>query len=1680
MAKDRKNIGNKRPENHEEYTKLVGGGIGADSNYEIGGVVNQDKYLRGKNLRVTSKKNSLGVERIDGEQLLYDYQPNPGADKYICILATDINSHIITIWASTEWSEEVHTDGIMCIDDVIMLQSDKFPVRHIHIMDSDKNENCLGGELYVTDNNLPPMYFNIQDIIDNYNSGSQKYFDLFDYKDYTVNLRLPINMLMFDGIKDIGSGGGLPTGLYSYSYRLKSDSGDATNWSMSTPQIIVPNNYIQDGDTINFFKYQDTKGSDSNNEYGTIYAIVLRLRIDNRYGYDYVEIKRVSYNNNEGLGYIPEARIVQRIPIEKNQFSILEIIDGNATQTDNVAVSSDDLTNSSAIIRRAEAIRYFKNKIILANIEYEDRKVEEIDFEYKLSPESELKMNPILRYLGEEGYKNIYNNSYIKSFMNDEKYGFSIIFWDDNFERTFVVPIEDFKNYKFPSKRQSITGDSLSRKELDNMYHYGSPYIKTELIDDSFEISETFNNVLNTSLTKYSDYPPSPGDEYEDEGLSWAFGKSSGLHPTSFVANITKNSFAPPWGSVDANNVGLRLRNPTSDSDLENRRIYGGSSMVGSRESGGYINISLKPNGTYSHYYALGISLEGISNIPDWVKAFSIARTKPAGFVVSQGLAVYNMPKISVFNTEPDFRDKKSLNKIDCFFTDIKSGVLSSKEVENILNNPSQYKIQVVEALGFFSEVYNSSPIWTNPDDTNPIVDEGFAVSSELDKMTYPTNADVIPSEKNDIVVYAYIQNEDVMKDQNGADSGVQSGASCPFPSGIGSNQVSMGYFRNPTTPTPTEILSSTLYEIKQIRINTDNAEGVEYFEIELERDIYVTEEYRPGSYDKAAWFNRDETKKFHEPVYIVNIIKTGANVTDSSIKEYISPSNLIKVESLVGISDGSPLQEYEIVDERIEDFYSFETLKQDYGLDSFIYIDKNNGDERKRYINVTHSTPAELLVILDDIANQTTVYCGSLLYGTYTATKTKITIDELYSQNQPEAGDFIYVMYDNNKPISVFGGDTVSDKVLFAQYHRECSTQGFYSEPVYDKQKGTQVEQLIGYPWNHIRYPITIYKHQAKSGYNHIQIEREFTIYAIRQLVWMFISQSRANISFCYGEFYPNIGYVERPNLWNETLTEGENNVNDFYPTRYPNEKERWKLGGIRINQFPFNLDYSKIAEHDKFYYIKKFLSEDQLRYCTRIVWSQTRQVQSSDAPNLKTFRLLNYKDIADKFGDIRKLFISSDRYGDNLYAFCEQDIALLLVSKRTLSDASGNVIGTTGNSDSAFIAQEEWQNIGEKNALQKLHKWTWAEDGNNAYYANKNGVFVFSEGNVKVTDITEGNRDLLNKNIQEAFGTLFLNTDDSGKSIVELECLGYGFFDNKFSEYGFITKRPSVIVNDITKEEESDTNLNYYDVSQSNNILFEYIYDDEVTSYRTLKIVNKSLALPGEEKTFYIRKTVNQELILKIYEDSTSTTTYITLPAEVKYFKLERLITPIDIYENFGEWVAEEINKDLLESSQNLFVYCSRETIKAWVSENEYRFDKVITVDGKRYGFRNLKTYALEKGDILNGENINFELTDSANPTKEALEQEKEFVRLQVNTAKDITKENLQVDFLKPDEETLFSSINGTNTKKYGGYTNYIPRGFETGQRYQDNKVIFRIKYNGKEKIAITSVDIQYKILK
>ena len=1624
---------NKDPQNLESKTQLFFGGADTDTSKEIlGATENVVKYIDALNVRVhdasSGKDNS--ASSIGGEELV-NYSP---IDGYVSILSANVGSKQVEFWAPINPLD----GGIIRIDGDVMCRSDKFNITPENKLQCDVNNDAIGGEIYITDFRLKPMYFSIKDIIDNY-GVTQKYFSDFNPDNYYITLIFPPDNIVYDKspLVSVGTGGGLPTGQYSYSHRLVSNAGDRTNWSVPTPLIFVPYTY-QTPNPQQPFAGLKTLGNDPDQSAPGQFGVKMLFRVNNIYNYDYVEIRRTAYNGGEAIDFSPPSYIVKRIPLPLNQtvVQIYEYVDSVSNQSDELMLATSDTQSFLSQISRAKAIRYFFNKVILGNIVYESRDIEnKVTF---LKSANGNTMTPILESIGSEGYKNPYTHAYKRMYMHAERYGFLLVGWDSNFSKSLAIEIDGFAAYTMPSKR-----DAMSQ------ILGGDPLIYTKATSRQAStrgiVEETFE-IVDYKLGSTRDVQ----SQTQTSGRNILTGHAG-------IGNVQSKK-----GNVFSGQVGYKPFYPKAPYDMQSTYRYTPVESVSTDGMGAGTppygpsqpqnnQAAYNPNVFNPVYNALGMCLIGIDSWPDWMTAFSVVRTKKAGRVVAQGMAFYDMVDSNLWNASGGGGIKasgsKNINTIAVQFPDIENGVIGSSIIDDLIANPSSFKIQMSEPLGFNSEVFHFRSCSLN----NPSRPGGVA---------YPSlgHADT----QVDMVVYAGCQSELSASSSFGSKRVVGSDADNPAsqtgiqdssePAGS-SGYVSFGIWRNQGTGAPVidgqSYLSNGNYKFTILNVTkVTQEENITHLVFELGDqngnpvNIYNT----TGSRYDLGDFYGNTTKNWQEPVYICSLLRDGATVQNLDIQSLLSTGTYVKIRSLIGFGTGAQGLTLDLCGERIEDVGKDSPSSGD----KYVWVEMNNNGEMFRWINISYLSPIDIATINSDIINGTTNYNGERLYGTYTCsplTQFSVVFGSFTFIPQPNAK--IEVRYDNTSPVYVFGGDTTVGYANFPVVHRSAETSGGTGDQPGDNNTyGSMLKLQRGMPylWYKLRRNYYILRNskpqylpviQACDTLQPLTAGTDWCkISAVRQMVVLYNCQSYSHLPLAYLNFYPVVNYVMRPTKWDENKTPSEQSIDKQYEIDYPDEQYRWKLGGIRISQFTpdtFNLDYSKEDITDKYSKISSIIYSEETWFPNRVTWSFTRPIQKILAPNLKSFSPLNIFDISDNRGQIQRLY-SFKHDGENLFALCEDDICELLTRKRTLSDLSGNSLGVTGNGqDTAFIQEQIWLNEIKKGALKGEFWKTFAENGDEAFYANYNGAFKFSKS---------------------AYGG-------------SVEEISNGYFYQLFKSLCSRVQRPDILFlqQDMravynTRDEEYWVRFKTKPIEiefafQSENItLFDNILGTRTPNFL---ISNTSFANASAE-IIPISQDIEITVLFKIVDTSGNGIqfTYNSSPLFVGENDSWYLVSYNPAAQQ--KMTAKKVDKELNEFRDTfLFSYSNKGEQSCWQGVFDYDFDTFNSYDNKLFGQRNdggwLKNYELGSGVVINGEPLTVRIFATTNPQ---LQQSYIFQRLRLNSSDKATIKTYNVD----DMTSAVSVLDDTDLKNYHGFENLIPRGTDAEKnRASNTHYIFQI---------------------
>lgn len=1294
-----------KQEHEPWYVSAFSEGANASDDKEIlGAKEGSGEFINSRNARSTSVEGHTGSSnKIKGEQIKYSRNVT-GAYKNIGSIS--VNENIVEFWASP-------TGGkipFVRVNGIVVLQNAGFTITYDHPLQLDKNEDEKGGEVFATDYNKEPFILNVQDMIDSLISDPNKYFSAFDMNLYSINLFIPLDMPVFIETVNVGGGGGLPIGNYSYQLRYSSTAGDRTNLSQRTPLIPIVENL-----SIQSLQYPGVKtyGQDPDPNYGTRYGIKLRFRVTNLQGYDFIEIIRTAYNTNGGIDFVPSPKIVAKIDIFNNEISVREFTDPAESNTD-IALSDNIVTEEITYINRAKSIRYFERRLELMNVELESK-----DSNLTFKDVNGKLMFPVIENLGTIGYNDPYNFVYKKHTMHGEILGYGVSLWDGVGGKGFTTKVPGFISYQTPNRRDPVSAETL-------LYSYGGVVRATDVnntITDTHEVFDLSNAVQKLDKCSFKNI-------YHNRVASFILGTKDCVianDPVRQDCDETNGEIASHGAKVYTGDKVSPYYHPytpkaQNDSDVDGHNYIVTVQVCKAMSNPlSLINPLVQPSAgdriSYSPrlfgptYYGQGMMLAGIDTIPKWTKAFSVVRTDPAKRVVAQGIGMYKLNP-----ADYDILLNKSLTTKDgdqfwFYSPDIETGVVSGKVVDDIIDSPENYEIQLVSPLGFGSEMYSFDSHTTNP----------------------------LRDRCVDIIAYArMIRDKNISGDAWLINPMEDSGMG--FTNGDGFNYVGYGKWRNSNLPSG--VTGNTMYGLSEAQRITEGR-GT-YMRLRLDRGVYATTGTGGTTH---ADFEDQGMKDFTEPFYIVNIVQTGAGITDQNIENYKITSHYQKLESIIGEGNGLPNQKMILVDERWEDAIpALVSTHPTAATDRFIYMKRAGTNIQEQWINVTYKTSGQIATIMANIASNIGTVKGMYTHEIIDGNNRFFNIVFSVPSFIPQSGDRIIIKYDNTAPIKFFGGDSVIGESIFAPIDREASANGLGSiSSITNHAPETQFPFGIGFPYKLMKVNPRVYQIKRTRGTNVIQDRCWGYLGYIRQMCIMFTAETRVALPYAFNnpapkQFFPLVHYVLRPHRWDTDRNLYDNNIYTQYDTDYPGEFDQWKWGGFKFLQ-NINADYSTKAPFE-FVSKPKFGFVDKTLFTTRVMWSLPRQINQQNTPGLKTFPANNSFDIDDKQGAIKKAYSATTEKGVNLYAITNKGVCLLVTKKSILSDLDAGQLAYMAND--AFIKEQYWLN---KETGMNDEFWRSAvegyvpltlEDGSEVrkealFWANGESVFRMIENDVK-----------------------------------------------------------------------------------------------------------------------------------------------------------------------------------------------------------------------------------------------------------------------------------------------------------------------------------------------------------
>jgi hypothetical protein len=1618
---------------------------------EYAGLVTSRGYFDARNMRRrTMNKNDNATKRINGEEIKYPAINNSGFDifkgsptptvipfTYKCIYAVTVIGKLFEVWVD---KAQVYSPFFR-VNGIIVASSDRIPFTVDFGIQGHFNDTCVGGEVFLTDFNSSPQIYSIKDLYDNrgveldsdliLNTPTAKYFDNFDLTQYVINQATPADHPVFIELNT--STPTVPTGQQIITIGAGGLKAGSYQYSIRYKNI--------DGDATqwseptpwipvplqvssNASNYPWSRTFGAAPGSSTSIGALIRFRVTNLFNYDTVEVRRTKAITGASIETQGEAELIYTLDIEDDEISVVNIFDLNAT---GITLSQDVDINAMAVIDKAKTLRYFGKKLYLMNIKYGSRDVDN-DVEFNDNPQT---MLPISTNIGVMGHKDPWYATYMKTLMHRERYGWGVKFIDGFNARTFT---------------KAVTGNSSPNPQYGGNYtNYLMPGRRNVAVATTGNVSyvqaaDINNNILNTFEILNDANATAKTDIASFHNIVKLSNTSLEWPATSKVEQYA------PLADPDDKKVGYLPFRPTGAND---------SSVISLDD---IVNTGISSSVTYypnykpelynQEFHTLGMRFAGLDKYPSYISAFTVQRTKAAGRVIAQGIAFY---ALSATEFDAFYNITKGLtkakNKVWVYCPDLEAGLVNDTQLFDA-SNLSNIKLEVIAPNSFLSEVYTGAS-------------ESLASDHSVDMITY------------------------VLGNENKPNNALTT-LTTHVEFGRWRNNITANIpFKMKTANTP----GNTLYGITSaVKLQTNTGRS-SYWELTLDADIYAVN--GAGGANKELDANVAE---WTEPMYSINIVRNNAQIEENQNQQiYYNTGHYQKIVSIIGRSNGSNSQAFTLVDERFEDCCASNSVD-----DIYLYVKDSITGVESIWIDITLKSSVDISAILQAIANGTD-YNNVLVKGVYTHSIQVVngqnrfyTINFIAPGNVPiseqqyyvpKINDLIVVRYDVTKPIDVYGGDHVNGYGIFAPIDSPVPAGGI-SNQILAPFNSQLYPLFMAFP--HYQYEINpriyIPKDVSQGSTNKIQDSNNVRLKFIRQLICMFACTSKIHLGYSFNGTFPNhqfpiTHYVMRPIRWKSSGSNSdyEQNGNIFqeYGTDYPDEifntkPDGWQYGGFRFIQSTFNtnIDYNK--EQENFINVSKPKTGyvEQNHFCTRIHWSSTREVNEQNSPGLKTYPALYYRDINDNTGGITKAYSTLSGKGFNLYAFTNSGVCLLMTDKFIMRQVAGTDVSIVQAEGNQSIVQEEWLTLQHGIPLEMWR--TFAEHNNVCWWANKNSVYRMQ--NDEIMDI---GRMFYHKPL-----LTMLNKVNQGylEDITGVYDIYHGEYWLSFSKRIFIIPPPEI-------GRTGPTSLWAYITPQVYNVpnLIYEIY-------------------PPYNRVFLPNVFWNNAPIWII--NSTGS----TLPVETRFKPITPVVTSLPPNTaasftpapNLINWILnspvftvdDDFRNELLQPEMRVWEDLHENPDKQgrWIGKYDYRFDKYSCINNITYGMRSGQTYQLDKGFIINNQQIQGEIDLYTTGGGQYQPISKEFWRIRINSNIKPTQVKIyqDADQLLIDDYICEISLPDDTLylKDYDGYENYIPRQEIKKDRVDDRvqgRIMFaKILYNDNSEFFITNVIVKFKPLK
>jgi len=1269
-------------------------------------------YRDARNMRLVDNQGNNGtLTKIGGEQAFYVANV-PGPETYTCIGCILVKNRVIEFWASND--PDTHMP-FMRVDGEVMVQSADLPYKFDKPLQLHKMEDCEGGMVFDARSGDVPLHWDIGDIMAEYAADNQTYFSGLSITAYQANLLRPVNRPVFTGITDIGAGSGMYPGQYGYTTRLVNANGDHTPDGPPLESVMIP---LLSDDAPNLPTAGVVGSSVSGLAQRTKWGAKLKFRVNNKANMAWVEVVRSQYILDGGIDQLVDIVIAARFPLDPGQNEVMYFTDNG----DHVGeISTDASLILTHYINSANSVRYIDYRLVYGGVELGKKTVNGVY-------DGTTKTFPVTRKLGIRGHSDPANNCYKRRFQSGERYAVGNVFWLPDGSTSDVDFIEEVQ---LPNRRDPKTGDSLTwsdapiyaaTTDVQNTQGNGKVGPTFEVFDhdnatakqgSAYSEENKWVNVMEHGVRL--DSSNSPSEDIATDNSPW-------------VQGVTYPDGGGPSG-VKKTVYGIPLR-PATPSDWKVGLDYKVNTGVRNEHDGSIIPYAPKVFNVQHH--TLALALRGVSH-PTVAQGFSLVTSKPANRVVTQGLAHWRL--VESLN-EADYMASKDQYTLDVGFPDYEGGVLSQADIDAISNGSAigNYQVQFVAPLGIASEQYASVMMWENSNQ-RPL---GFLA---------------------DMMSYARVQ-----WDKGQINPGTTAGIVEPQPNGA-DNFVGFGQWRNGMGDIPWNNGADG-----NLIMNISAAQNLGNGRIRLtfDRQIYGQGWGGSGNFDEV------NTMNFHEPWYVVNIIREGLH--PDRLGGYVSCNHYQAYTSEIGVT-ATQNQQFLLADENLDMVQG----RVNDGIERYIYL--RTTTSVLRYMNMEGMSTAQYTQALLTQASQ----------GYFNSPFTGEQVEGLFSVGQDSDDTFIKmdsyvpfgaiveVRYDKRIP-AIFYGDRVTAPSLatvvngygdvngyattnpFLNINLEANTTGvgflgansvggteyLPTRNPYINSDDCLVTHGLGIPFrNYVynnKYMVPFGKGDSLGlSASQNAIVNQFsnaTIHSVRQWIALFDCEVKSPLHLSQYDYpamktFPQVNYRPAPYSFSSAGFGSSNGIFGNYVSIYGSTPGALGRGGFSIDQLP--VSPYRVAPRVKYYERPPNLGEEITNLCDALIYSEKYSPVVRNLPGLKTFPQDNIYFIENDTGAIQRLY----SYLGDLCVLTETGVYLALIHKNLMYSPDGssqNIYATldfigsvTPRSKAIGMPGDWWRTAAEGPILadsgQRTDSLMWF-DGTSQYRLTSGSVIDIAKG--------------------------------------------------------------------------------------------------------------------------------------------------------------------------------------------------------------------------------------------------------------------------------------------------------------------------------------------------------------